>query len=102
MRDTERGRDTGTRRSRRHARIPMWGSIPGLLGSHPEPNADAQPLSHPGIPDSLCFRTNLISYPFRDNHYSQVGEARCTYLEGMRTSRLLCLFHLDLLLPTKE
>ena len=26
------------------------GLDPGILGSHPEPKADAQPLSHRGIP----------------------------------------------------
>ena len=41
----ERGRDRG--RSRLHAGSPMWDLIPG---SHPEPKADAQPLSHPGVP----------------------------------------------------
>ena len=30
MRDTERGRDTGRRRSRLHAGSPTWDSIPGL------------------------------------------------------------------------
>ena len=46
MRDTDIGRG----RSRLHARIPMWDSIPEL-GSCPEPTADAQPLSHPGVPN---------------------------------------------------
>ena len=65
MRDTEkereRGRDTGRGRSRLHAGSPVWDSIlgrrepsvglnPGTPGSHPEPKADAQQLSHPGIP----------------------------------------------------
>ena len=27
----------------------------GTLGSCPEPKADAQPLSHPGIPDVILF-----------------------------------------------
>ena len=38
-RHRERGRDTGRGRSRLLVRIP-------ILGSHPEPKADAQPLSH--------------------------------------------------------
>ena len=49
MRDTERGRDTGIRRSRLHAESPMWDSIP-QPGSHPEPKAVAQSLNHPGVP----------------------------------------------------
>ena len=48
MRDTERGRDIGRGRSRLHARIPMWDSIPEL-GSCPEPKAGTQLLSHPGV-----------------------------------------------------
>ena len=44
-RHRERGRDTGRGRSR----SPLWDLIPGW-GSHPEPKANAQPLSQPGIP----------------------------------------------------
>ena len=57
MRDTqrERGRDTGRERSRLLTESLMRDSIPGL-GSHPEPKADAQLLSHPGIP-----KTNNLS-----------------------------------------
>ena len=29
---------------------PDVGLDPGALGSRPEPKADAQPLSHPGVP----------------------------------------------------
>ena len=52
MRDTERerGRDTGRGRSRLPAGSPMWDLDPRTLGSHPEPKADAQLLSHPAVP----------------------------------------------------
>ena len=30
-------------------RKPDMGLDPGTMGSHPEPKADAQPLSHPGV-----------------------------------------------------
>ena len=30
---------------------PDVGLHPGTLGSRPEPKADAQPLSHPGVPN---------------------------------------------------
>ena len=46
MRDTERGRDTGRVRNRLHAGSPDVGLDPRTLGSHPEPKADAQLLSH--------------------------------------------------------
>ena len=48
MGDTERGGDTGRGRSR----LPRGdvGLDPRTPGSHPEPKADAQPQSHPGVP----------------------------------------------------
>ena len=57
MRDTERGRDRG--RSRVLSGSPMWDLIPGL-GSRPEPKADTQLLSHPGVP------SQIISKAFSD------------------------------------
>ena len=33
---------------------PDAGLNPGIPGSHPEPKADVQPLSHPGIPGLFC------------------------------------------------
>ena len=55
MRDTQRGRDIGRGRSRLPVGSPMWDSIPGTLGSQPEPKANAQPLSHPGAPADKVF-----------------------------------------------
>ncbi|CAK7317308.1 Solute carrier family 2, facilitated glucose transporter member 5 [Vulpes lagopus] len=46
MRDTQRGRDIGRGRSR----LPMGNLAPRTSRSQPEPKADAQPLSHPGVP----------------------------------------------------
>ena len=46
MKDTERGRDIGRGRSRE----PDVGLDSRSPGSQPELKADAQPLSHPGIP----------------------------------------------------
>ena len=44
-------RETGRgMRSRLHAESLRPDSIPGLWGSCPEPKADAQLLSHPGVP----------------------------------------------------
>ena len=34
-------------------REPDVGLNPGTPGSHPEPKASAEPLSHPGIPGNL-------------------------------------------------
>ena len=44
MRDTER---------QAPCREPDVGLIPQTLGSRPEPKADAQPLSQPGVPKSI-------------------------------------------------
>ena len=54
---TERGGDTGRGRSRLLTGSPMQDSIPGL-GPCPGPKADAQPLSHPGVPRSFYIDTN--------------------------------------------
>ena len=53
MTDPERQADTGRGRSRLPAGNPMWDWIPGPWGSHPGLKADAQPLSHPGVPKEL-------------------------------------------------
>ena len=49
MRDIERQRHRDRGRSRLLAGSLIWDLFPGP-GSHPEPKADAQPLSHPGVP----------------------------------------------------
>ena len=46
----EREGETGQGRSRLPVKSLIWDSIPGPLGSWPESKADAQPLSHPGVP----------------------------------------------------
>ena len=65
MRNTERGR--AIVRSRLLAGSGMWKLIPEPA-SRPEPKADAQPLSHPGVPwrgynfNWNLTHTNAISY----------------------------------------
>ena len=51
MRDTERERQRYRQREKQapHGE-PHVGLDPGTSGSHPEPKADGQPLSHPGRP----------------------------------------------------
>ena len=41
----------------------MWGSIPEL-GSCPEPEVDAQPLSYPGVPGSPVYRASKKKFPY--------------------------------------
>ena len=55
MRDTERGRDTGKGKAgfQRGAQAELE---PRTLASHPEQKADAQSLSHPGVPLSHLIR----------------------------------------------
>ena len=51
MRDIERERQTHRQREKQvPCRKPDAGLNPGTPGSHPEPQADAKPLSHPGTP----------------------------------------------------
>ena len=51
MRDTDRGKDVGKRRSRFPAGSLMRGLDPRIPGSHPAWKADAQPLNHPAAPN---------------------------------------------------
>ena len=65
-RDTERGRDMGKGRSRLPVGILMRDSIPGPPlppGWQPEPEADAQLLSHPGAP-RFSILNNFWSYGY--------------------------------------
>ena len=50
MRDTEREAQTQREEKQAPRREPDVGFNPGNSGSGPESKADAQPLSHPGIP----------------------------------------------------
>ena len=50
MRDTKRERQRHRQREQAPCREPNVGFDPRTPGSHPEPKADAQPLSNPGIP----------------------------------------------------
>ena len=57
MRDTERERQRHRQREKQApCRKPDMGLDPGTLGSCPEPKADAQLLSHPGIPTAEFFK----------------------------------------------
>ena len=51
-------KDIQRERGRLHAGSPIWDPIPEHLGSRPEPKADAQPLSYPGVP--VKYLVNLI------------------------------------------
>ena len=51
MRDTERERQRHKQREKQAPlRNPVARLNPSTLGSHPKTKADAQPLSHPGVP----------------------------------------------------
>ena len=50
---TPRGRDTGSGRSRLPAGSSTQGLEPRTLESCPKVKADAQPLSHPGVPGTV-------------------------------------------------
>ena len=60
MRNRERERQTHRQKEKQApCRDPDVGLDPRTPGSHPEPKADAQPLSHPGIPGVLLFNPLL-------------------------------------------
>ena len=64
MRERERQTDRERQRHRRREKQtpcqePDVGLDPGTPGSRPEPKAGAKPLSHPGIPISLCLKAPL-------------------------------------------
>ena len=58
MRATERERQIHRQRDKQAlCGEPDVGLDPKTLGSQPEPKADAQPLSHPGVPTIYTFLT---------------------------------------------
>ena len=48
---------------------------PGTPGPHPEPKADAQPLSHPGIPRNYILMQVCDEHKIQD-HYFPVGQVQ--------------------------
>ena len=59
MRDRDRQR-CRQREKQVPCREPDVGLEPGTLGSSPGPKADAQPLSHPGVPRGVCLLLLLL------------------------------------------
>ena len=60
-RDTERGRDTHRQREKQAPYgEPGAGPNPRTPGSHPEPKADVQPLSHPGVPNAAVSNVKMV------------------------------------------
>lgn len=57
MRDTGKEAETQAEREKKQAPCgePDVGLDPATLGSHHEPKANAQPLSHPGVPQVNVF-----------------------------------------------
>ena len=64
MRDTERGKQRHRQREKQApCREPDVGLNPGSPGSRPGPKAGAKPLSNPGIPEKLLFKTQSKNQP---------------------------------------
>ena len=58
MRQRERERQAeGEQAPRKESSV---GLDPGTPGSYPKPKADAQPLSHPRVPDYLPIRNSIF------------------------------------------
>ena len=65
MKDTERERRRHRQREKQAPhREPDVGLDPGTPGSHPGPKADAEPLSHPGIPNKMLVNQTLAKLLF--------------------------------------
>ena len=61
MRNTHRERQRHRQREKETSYgEPDVGLNPRTLGSHPEPKADAQPLSHPGTPRNRFFKMRCL------------------------------------------
>ena len=58
MRDTERQRHR-QKKKQAPCRKPEVGLDPRTPGSHPGPKAGTKPLSHPGIPHTIQFKTEI-------------------------------------------
>ena len=56
MRDTQREAETQAEGEAGSMQGARQGTNPRTLGSRPEPKADAQPLSHPGIPENYFLK----------------------------------------------
>ena len=80
----ERERETGGGRSKAPYREPNVGLDPGIPGSHPEPKADDQPLSHPGVPELEYLQTLqgflLIFFSSAGRVYPGLRDARHLFL----------------------
>ena len=48
------------------------GLNPGTPGLHPEPKAEAQLLSHPGIPGSKGLKKPKCEFWLRDDHHLEI------------------------------
>ena len=69
MRDTKRERRHRQREKQAPCGDPKAGLHPRNLGSRPELKADAQPLSHPGIPKYRSFTINHNIAENSTDHY---------------------------------
>ena len=69
-RDRQRHRQRGKQAP---CREPDAGFNPRTPGSHPEPKADAQPLSHPGVPPFFFFFFKILFIYLRER--AQAGGA---------------------------
>ena len=110
MRDTERkGERHRQRQKQTPRRKPDVGLDPGTLGSHPEPKAGAQPLSHPGILTTLALKGNLVSIHGPSHMSLEGGSPLKEVIKGFpltthgplpkrKDLKLLYLFHLMIFL----
>ena len=70
MRDTEREAENRQREKQASHRKPNAGLEPRTRGSKPEPKADVQPLSHPGVPSEKFLNDSSPSWILRCSVFS--------------------------------
>ena len=63
MRDTQRERQRHRQREKQASCREPNAALPDL-GSQPEPKADTQPLSYPGVPEVNFFKRRIIKAKF--------------------------------------
>ena len=85
MRDTQRARQRHRQREKQApCREPDVGLNSGTLGSRPEPKADAQPLSHPGVSGVLYQRDILYLLMRHTERGRDTGKGRSRLHAGSR------------------
>ena len=67
-------KDIDRQRHKQREKLPV--GIPRIPGSRPEPKADTQPLSHPGVPTGRLLKYRLLGTTLQFSFYTSVWDPR--------------------------